>query len=80
MAIQASRLNRLFEHISREPSLPLSQHLATWGFESLEAGNREFVAEFGIDLTQFHRVSQRAAEDREFRQHHPERQALIINE
>jgi hypothetical protein len=38
------------------------------------------VAEFGIDLPQFHRVSQRAAADRQFRQSHPEPQALIINE
>jgi len=57
MAIQAYRLNRLFEHISREPSTALPQHLATCGFESQEAGNRELVAEFGIDLTQFHRDS-----------------------
>jgi hypothetical protein len=48
--------------------------------ESLEAGNHQFIAEFGIDLAQFHRVSQRAAEDRVFREAHPGRQALIINE
>lgn len=80
MAIRAYRVSRLFERITHQPSLPLPQHLMSCGFESLDVGNREFIAEFGIDLAQFHRVSQRAAEDRHFRQNHPERRALIINE
>lgn len=80
MAIQAYRLSRLFEGITCQPSLPLTLQVANCGFHSLEISDREFAAEFGIDLVQFHQVSQRAAEDRQFRQTHPERQALIINE
>ena len=79
-SIKTYRLSRLFEAITTQPELPLARQLTHCGFSTNADVGNAFKTEFGIDLGQFLRVSQQAAEDRLFRRSHPGRHSLIVNE
>lgn len=79
-AIQSYRLSRLFEHITARPATPLQQQVKACGFSSVVEADHHFLREFGIALEHFHAVSQQAAADRLYRQSHPRRRDLIMNE
>ena len=80
ISIKTYRLSRLFEAIRSEPDIPLDHQLSHCGLSTSSDVSNAFKTEFGIDLGQFLRVSQQAAEDRLFRRSHPGRHSLIINE
>jgi hypothetical protein len=73
-------LSRLFDQITASPSTPLPQQVKACGFASMAEADHHFLSEFGIALEHFHAVSQQAAADRQYRQSHPDRRDLIMNE
>lgn len=74
------QLSRLFAQITDDPATPLNRQVESCGLDSIAAIAPCFEQRFGITLQAFHAVSLRAAEDRQFRRHHPGLGCLIINE
>ena len=80
LSIQTYRLSRLFERITVDPETPLLKHVLSCGLHSIQSADEQFQTSFGITLTAFHSVSERACADRLHRRNHPHPSDLIINE
>jgi methylphosphotriester-DNA--protein-cysteine methyltransferase len=79
-ALQEHRLNRLFTSLSHQPRQRLSAAIQSCGLGHTRDVVALFEQTFGIDMPLFLLTCRRAAEDRQFRQCHPEPQALVLPE
>ncbi|WP_156796682.1 hypothetical protein [Cyanobium sp. PCC 7001] len=77
-ALQHHRLNRLFAVITSEPHQSLPQAIRACGLQRSAETVSQFEETFGITMPLFLLTCRRAAEDRAFRRHHPQRHALVI--
>ena len=77
-ALQHHRLNRLFAVITSEPELSLRAAIRSCGLQRSPETVSLFEDTFGIAMPLFLQTCRRAAEDREYRRHHPRRDALVI--
>lgn len=79
-ALQEHRLNKLFASLSHQPRQRLSAAIQSCGLGHTRDVVSLFEQTFGIDMPLFLLTCRRAAEDRQFRQCHPEPQALVLPE
>ncbi|MCS5700964.1 hypothetical protein NZK32_18135 [Cyanobium sp. FGCU-52] len=77
-ALQEHRLNKLFATLTDQPRQGLGRAIRACGLGQTEGVLALFEREFGIDMPLFLLTCRRAAEDRLFRLHHPEAEALIL--
>ncbi|SBO42839.1 AraC family transcriptional regulator [Cyanobium sp. NIES-981] len=77
-ALQHHRLNRLFAVITSEPGLSLPRAIRACGLQRSAETVSQFEETFGITMPLFLLTCRRAAEDRAFRRHHPQREALVV--
>lgn len=78
-ALQEHRLNRLFAALTDKPRQSLARAIGACGLGDTEDVVRLFEQEFGIDMPLFLLTCRRAADDRLFRLHHPEPEALVLH-
>lgn len=72
------RLNQLFQTLSQEPRQGLSRAVRACGLGATTGVLSLFEQAFGIDMPLFLLTCRRAADDRLFRQVHPEAAALVL--
>jgi len=77
-ALQAHRLNKLFAVLTDQPRQGLERAIQTCGLDQTAGVVSLFEQTFGIDMSLFLLTSRRAADDRLFRQRHPDPQALVL--
>jgi methylphosphotriester-DNA--protein-cysteine methyltransferase len=77
-ALQHHRLNRLFAVITSEPRQSLPRAIRACGLDRSPETVSQFEETFGITMPLFLLTCRRAAEDRAFRRHHPQREALVV--
>jgi methylphosphotriester-DNA--protein-cysteine methyltransferase len=77
-ALQHHRLNRLFQSITAQPQQALDAAIRACGLRTTDETLTQFEDTFGIAMPLFRQTCRRAARDREFRRHHPRREALLL--
>ena len=77
-ALQEHRLNRLFSALTEQPRQGLGCAIRACGLGETSGVVALFEQEFGIEMPLFLHTCRRAADDRLFRQQHPEREALVL--
>lgn len=77
-ALQDLRLNQLFMALTDHPRQGLARAIRACGLGETLGVKALFEQEFGIDIPLFLHISRRAADDRLFRQQHPEAEALVV--
>ncbi|MBM5797064.1 MAG: hypothetical protein FJ060_02700 [Cyanobacteria bacterium K_Offshore_0m_m2_072] len=77
-ALLDHRLNHLFATLSDHPRQGLGSAIHACGLGQTMNVVRRFETAFGIDMPLFLLTCRRAAEDRLFRQSHPEAEALVL--
>jgi|GEM_PF-3119782 methylphosphotriester-DNA--protein-cysteine methyltransferase len=77
-ALQEHRLNKLFAALTDQPRQGLSRAIQACGLAQTAGVLMLFEQEFGIDMPLFLLTCRRAADDRLFRLHHPEPEALVL--
>ena len=77
-ALQDHRLNQLFSALTSQPRQGLGRAIEACGLGQTTGVVALFEQTFGIDMPLFLLTSRRAADDRLFRQDHPEPEALVV--
>ncbi|MEB3276472.1 MAG: hypothetical protein VKM92_05835 [Cyanobacteriota bacterium] len=77
-ALLDHRLNHLFSTLSDQPRQGLGLAIRACGLGQTMNVIKRFETAFGIDMSLFLLTCRRAAEDRLFRQAHPEASALVL--
>jgi AraC-like DNA-binding protein len=77
-ALQEHRLNRLFAALTDQPRQDLKGAIQACGLDGTAGVVALFEQAFGIDMPLFLLTCRRAADDRLFRQEHPEAEALLL--
>ena len=77
-ALQEHRLNQLFIALTDQPRQGLERAIRACGLGETTEVLALFEQEFGIAMPLFLRTCRRAADDRLFRQRHPEAEALVL--
>ncbi|MEB3235284.1 MAG: hypothetical protein VKM98_07640 [Cyanobacteriota bacterium] len=77
-ALLDHRLNQLFQSLTVRPRQGLGSAIRACGLGSTNNVVRQFETTFGIEMPLFLLTCRRAAEDRLFRQAHPEAEALVL--
>ncbi|MFQ6540240.1 MULTISPECIES: hypothetical protein [Aphanothece] len=77
-ALQHHRLNRLFQAITAQPQQALGAAIRDCGLRTTAETLAQFEETFGIAMPLFRQTCRRAADDRQFRRHHPRRDSLVI--
>lgn len=77
-ALQEHRLNKLFAGLTEQPRQGLRHAVRSCGLGDTIGVLALFEQEFGIDMPLFLRTCRRAADDRLFREQHPQREALVL--
>lgn len=72
------RLNQLFQSLSQEPRQGLGRAVRACGLGTTTGVLNLFEQAFGIDMPLFLLTCRRAADDRLFRQAHPDAAALVL--
>ena len=78
LALREHRLNQLFQALSDQPRQGLGCAIQSCGLGQTQGVVALFEQEFGIDMPLFLLTCRRAADDRLFRQLHPEAAALVL--
>lgn len=78
LALQEHRLNRLFLALTDQPRQGLSRAIRSCGLGQTTGVLALFEQEFGIEMPLFLLTCRRAADDRLFRQEHPDAAALVL--
>jgi methylphosphotriester-DNA--protein-cysteine methyltransferase len=78
LALREHRLNQLFQALSAQPRQGLGCAIQACGLGQTQGVVALFEQEFGIDMPLFLLTCRRAADDRLFRQLHPEAAALVL--
>ena len=76
-ALQHHRLNRLFAAITLQPRRSLTRAILACGLQRSAETVSHFEDTFGIAMPLFMLTCRRAEQDRHFRRHHPQREALV---
>lgn len=77
-ALQAHRLNKLFQTLTDQPRQGLGQAIHACGLGQTSGVLHLFEQTFGIAMPLFLLTCRRAADDRLFRRQHPEAEALVL--
>ncbi|MFM7311558.1 MAG: hypothetical protein ACKO0M_00015 [Cyanobium sp.] len=77
-ALQEHRLNKLFSALTEQPKQGLHRAISACGLGETRGVVELFEQEFGIEMPLFLLTCRRAADDRQYRQLHPEPEALIV--
>lgn len=77
-ALQEYRLNRLFSVLTEQPGQELASAIQACGLGETSGVVALFEQEFGMEMPLFLYTCRRAADDRQFRQEHPEPEALVL--
>jgi transcriptional regulator GlxA family with amidase domain len=78
LALQEHRLNKLFSALTDHPRQGLARAVRSCGLGDTAGVLALFEQEFGIEMPLFLRTCRRAADDRLFREQHPQPEALIL--
>jgi AraC-like DNA-binding protein len=77
-ALQEFRLNKLFTALTDQPRQGLGHAIEACGLSQTKGVVALFEHAFGIEMALFMLTCRRAADDRLFRQDHPESDALVL--
>ena len=77
-ALQEHRLNKLFAALTDQPRQGLGHAIEACGLSKTKGVVALFEQAFGIEMSLFMLTCRRAADDRLFREDHPDAEALVL--